>query len=73
MTGGRHSAHREPDAHSVKSAPNTRLYAKAAPKGSTRHMPRHTAGVGREGGRGPRLFPEEVIHHLNEREAVSAR
>lgn len=25
------------------------------------------------GGRGPRLFPEEVIHHLNEREDVSAR
>lgn len=58
MPGGRRSAHREPDVHTVKSAPNTRLYAKAAPKGSTNHTPHHTAGVGREGSREGEGVPE---------------
>lgn len=32
-------------------------------------MPRCAAGVGRKGGRGPRLFPEGVSHLLGERES----
>lgn len=41
-----------------------------------REVPNHTVGAGvgrRERGRGSGVFPEEVIHHLIEREAKSAR
>lgn len=63
----------EPGEYTIKEVPDTGLCETE----HQREVPDHTAGGGvAKGGRssgGSGFFPEEVIHHLVERQAKSAR
>lgn len=63
----------EPGEYTIKEVPDTGLCETE----HQREVPDHTAGgrgsKGREEQRGSGFFPEEVIHHLVERQAKSAR